>query len=307
MMRRALVTTAALAAVILLGSAASAQTLRVMVTNDDGIGEPGIDALVNELLANSNLIVNVIAPATNQSGTTDTFTSQITVAPGQTASAVAGTAVAGTPADSVMYGLLVELAATPPDLVISGINSGQNLGRFVSEDLSGTVGAALTAGRRGVPAFAVSAGIGAASAADFAPAAKYIANLVELFRTKRSFPKKMISKTGQETTLVLNVNMPFCNGTGTVRGAKVVATKQSQHLFGRNVIDYTESVPGTFDIVLSADNVFAPQDCTSALDKPVDDVEAFLNGFMAVSPMNPSVNPDSKIKKFRFLEKVAVQ
>jgi len=307
-MKRALLAAAALAAAMFFHSVAEAQQLRVMVTNDDGIGAPGLDALVNELLTNPNLTVNVIAPATNQSGTTDNFSAQITVAAGQTASAVAGTAVTGTPADSVMYGLLVELEATPPDLVVSGINSGQNITRYVSEDLSGTVGAALTAARRGVPAIAVSAGLGAATPADFAPAAKYVANVVELFRTKGSLPKKLTSKTGQDTNLILNVNMPHCT-SGSVRGVKVVPMHQSQNLFGRNVESYTENPPasGTFDAVQSSENAFAAQDCTSVLEKPVDDLEAFLNGFIAVSPLNPAINPDGKVKAFRFLEKVPAQ
>ena len=82
---------------------------------------------------------------------------------------------------------------------------------------------------------------------------------------------------------------------------------QSQNLVGRNVASYTESSPGVFDAVQSSENAFAAQDCTSVLDKPVDDLEAFLNGFIAVSPLNPTINPDWKVKAFRFLEKVPVQ
>src|SRR3990172_5166897 len=64
------------------------QTLKVLVTNDDGITAEGISALVSELIANPNLDVTVIAPATNQSGTGDNLTlppNQIGVSAGTTA------------------------------------------------------------------------------------------------------------------------------------------------------------------------------------------------------------------------------
>ena len=66
---------AALFASVLLGAApalaASVETIRVLVTNDDGVAAPGIDALVAALAANPNLVLTVVAPATNQSGTGD--------------------------------------------------------------------------------------------------------------------------------------------------------------------------------------------------------------------------------------------
>src|SRR5262245_54942035 len=94
-----------LVAVLLqLAAPAGAQTLRVLVTNDYGIGAPGINALVNKLLLNPNLQVDVVAPATNQSGTTDDFTTApFGVAAGTTSGGVPGKKVSGTPADSVMW------------------------------------------------------------------------------------------------------------------------------------------------------------------------------------------------------------
>jgi 5'-nucleotidase len=277
-----------------------AQTLRVLVTNDDGIGAPGIDALVEALALNPNLQIDVVAPATNQSGTADSFTTApFTVSSSMTASGHAGTAVDGTPVDAVMYALLVALPQ-PPDLVVSGINLGQNITRYVAEDLSGTVGAALTAARRGIPAFAVSQGV--PGTVDYATAAEYTANLVELFRTKKGLGKKMTSKTGQDTRLVLNVNVPTC-AAGSVRGARLVPLKQSQNLFGRNVVDYDMTAPDTYQAVLSTDNAFLAQDCTSALDDPADDLEALQNGFISITPLNPTLTPDTKLKKFKIVVK----
>ena len=121
--------------------------LTVLVTNDDGIGAPGIDALVTALSAVDGLDIVVVAPAANQSGTSDKTTpGGASHADATTISGVAGTAVDGFPADSVNVAL-DELGITP-DLVVSGINKGQNTGNLAYA--SGTVGAARTAARRGI-------------------------------------------------------------------------------------------------------------------------------------------------------------
>lgn len=288
------------AAVLLaLPTVAPAQTLRVLVTNDDGIGAAGIDALVEELRLNANLDLHVIAPATNQSGTTDNFSSgPFGVAAGTTASGFAGTAVSGFPADTVLYGVL-EALDPDPDLVVSGINAGQNIGRFVAEDLSGTVGAALTAGRLGIPAIAASAGLGTT---DFGPAARYVANVVEDFRTKKRLGKKMTSKAGLGQRVVLNVNFPFCS-SGSTRGVEVVPLAPSQDLLGRVVTGYTMTGPGMFQRTLSSTNALV-SDCTSVSEDPATDIEAMNNGFAAVTPLNPDLTVDNKLRRFRFLRRI---
>lgn len=273
--------------------------LRVLVTNDDGIGAAGIDALVEELKLNPNLEIHVIAPAANQSGTTDGFTTTaFGVAAGTTASGVAGIAVSGKPADSVLYGIL-EVMDPDPDLVVSGINAGQNIGRFVAEDLSGTVGAALTAARMGIPAIAVSAGLGTT---DYSAAAIYTANVVEDFRAKKRLPKKMISKAGLDQRLVLNINFPNCS-TGSVRGVELVPLHPSQDLLGRVVTGYSMTGPGMFQAVLSNTN-FLTTNCESTLQDPSTDIEAMNNGFASVTALNPDVTVDGKLKRFKFLRKI---
>jgi len=277
---------------------AGAQPTRVLVTNDDGIGAPGIAALVDELALNPNLELHIYAPATNQSGVSDTFsTTPFGVAAGTTASNTPGTAISGTPADSAMYGILYGMTP-PPDLVVSGINAGQNIGRFVAEDGSGTVGAALAAARLGIPAIAVSLGLGSN---DYAKPARYVANVVEDFHHSKRLGKKLMSKNGLNQSLLLNVNFPAC-GSGSVRGVVLVPLAHSQDLVGRSVIGYTMTGPGTFQAQLSTTNAFA-SDCNSTLVEPKDDIEAMNNGFATVTPLNPSLTVDSKLKKFKFLTK----
>ncbi len=132
------------------------EPLTILVTNDDGIGAPGIDALVTALQRLEAVELVVVAPAENQSGSSDKTTpGGASHGPGQTASGVAGTAVAGFPADTIAVAL--DELGVEPDLVVSGVNEGQNVGPLAA--VSGTLGAARTALRRGVPAVAGSAGL----------------------------------------------------------------------------------------------------------------------------------------------------
>ena len=133
--------------------------LVILVSNDDGIGADGIDALVEALRTRPDTTLVVSAPATNQSGKGDSTTAGgAPGSPGTTKSGFAGTAVAGTPADSVQYALDNPGTEGPPDLVMTGSNDGQNIG-FLAP-ISGTVGAAQTGARAGIPALAVSQGLG---------------------------------------------------------------------------------------------------------------------------------------------------
>lgn len=139
-------------------TAAPAEPLRILVSNDDGYAAEGIDALVEGLLTLEDVEVTVFAPLENQSGTSDNTNPGLNEPTTEetTLSGYPAVAVDGFPADSVEQGLDA-MAAEPPHVVISGINEGQNIGPLT--ELSGTVGAARTAARAGIPALAVSQGI----------------------------------------------------------------------------------------------------------------------------------------------------
>ena len=144
--------------------------LTVLVTNDDGVAAPGIDALVQALRAVKSTKVVVVAPATNQSGSAEKTTpGTLPTAPATTASGYTATAVTGYPADSVTAAL--DQLGVKPNVVFSGSNLGENLGTFT--EVSGTVGAAKMAAQRGIPALAVSQGVAAVgSEPQFASSAK---------------------------------------------------------------------------------------------------------------------------------------
>lgn len=130
---------------------------RLLLTNDDGVGAPGLAALVEALSDDHELVI--VAPDGDRSGS-GTGIGQfdpyrgVDVTPVEVAG-VAAFAVAGPPGLAVMSAMLGAFGE-PPDLVVSGVNAGANLGHSVVH--SGTVGAVLTAKTFGSGGLAVSVG-----------------------------------------------------------------------------------------------------------------------------------------------------
>lgn len=128
----------------------------ILVTNDDGFESDGLWAAVEAVLPLGEVLV--VAPDRQWSGAGRSMPPHVT---GQLVQGileiegykVTACAVDASPALAVVHGV-IELAPRPPSLVVSGINSGANLGTEVT--ISGTVGAALEGGAFGIPALAVS-------------------------------------------------------------------------------------------------------------------------------------------------------
>ncbi len=136
--------------------------MRILVTNDDGVGAPGLAALTRALVAwaGDEHEVVVVAPSSNYSGAgaavgsvTDGTAIGYQRAYVEGAEQVEAYGLDASPALSVIAGALGAVGARP-GLVVSGINHGVNVGRSVLH--SGTVGAALTASQLGISALAVS-------------------------------------------------------------------------------------------------------------------------------------------------------
>jgi 5'/3'-nucleotidase SurE len=147
--------------------------LNILVSNDDGFDQPGIQALAAALSAAGHT-VTVVAPATEQSGKGGSInTNVLDFTPGvglmQLTNHGGGVySLAGTPVDSVKAALDVVMAGNPPDLIVTGLNSGQNLAKPTS-NTSGTMGAALTGVFNGIPSIATSVGILFSEAGDDFP------------------------------------------------------------------------------------------------------------------------------------------
>ena len=145
-------------------------TLRILVTNDDGIESDGIDALVEGLRENPDNELVVSAPAINRTSSGDMMTPTPPPVEAMETTTVSGYpawAVDGFPADAVIYALENLYQDERPHVVVSGINDTQNVGDVdvgvpirLQVDISGTIGAAKTAACLGIPALASSQGDG---------------------------------------------------------------------------------------------------------------------------------------------------
>ncbi len=129
----------------------------IVLTNDDGIHSPGLQAAVQAVLPLGN--VTVLAPSTQQTGMGRSFTGDfnsplIPIEYQVDGQQIAAYHCAGSPAAVVHHGLRVLFSDRMPDLLISGINYGENVGTNVT--VSGTVGAALEGAAHGIPSIAAS-------------------------------------------------------------------------------------------------------------------------------------------------------
>ena len=167
--------------------------MNILLTNDDGIYAPGLEALYKQLAVRHS--VSVIAPDREQSAVGHGITLDEPLRAKQVFvnHAFQGYAVSGTPADCIKMGVL-EILKSRPDMVISGINPGANVG--VNVNYSGTVAAAKEAALYGILAIAVS--IHSRNVQNYDEAASFITQLAEDVYAK-----------GLPFGTFLNVNIPY--------------------------------------------------------------------------------------------------
>ncbi len=182
--------------------------MRVLLTNDDGISAPGLQAVRRALREIEGVEVDVIAPDSNRSATARSITtrSPLSVEEVEFGDGDRGYATDGTPVDCVRFAEL-GLVGHRPDLIVSGINHGANLGDDIT--YSGTVAAAFEGIILGIPAVAFSqqssgGGMGYVSGRfEFGYAAAFAAQLV----------RRLLEESMPEATLI-NVNCPAGEPSG---------------------------------------------------------------------------------------------
>jgi 5'-nucleotidase len=232
---------------------AAPEPLHILVTNDDGIGADGIDVIVQALLQLDNVEVTVVAPLENQSGSGGkTSTGALTVTDATTKSGYAAKAVAGFPADSIVWAIDQGGIDFVPDLVVSGINNGQNYSLEIVS-LSGTVGAASAAAQRNIPSIAVSQGL--ADSPDYPTAADAAVKWIEYHRDE------LIARAeGTPVIEFASINAPTCAEGLTIRG----------------VIEVPIESLGTSD--------YNANNCASTVE-PTGDVSGFQNGYVTITKL----------------------
>ena len=199
---------------------------RILITNDDGIEAPGM-AVMRAIAAEISDDVWVVAPDGNQSGAGHRFTfgRELALEPrGERAFAVTG----GSPADCVVAGCTHVLLDSPADLVLSGVNNGQNLGDVVN--CSGTVAGAREGALQGAVGIALSQAVDyeAGKAVNWDNARRFGAHLVQSLLEQRG-----------SADVFFNVNFPFC-AADAITGVRVVPHQR----FSRSPMRYYPSDNG---------------------------------------------------------------
>ena len=189
--------------------------MRILITNDDGINAPGLVTLaeIAAEIAGPSGEVWTVAPAFEQSGVAHCISY---VHP--TLIAELGPrrfAAEGSPADCVLAAIADAMKGNPPDLVLSGVNRGNNSGENVM--YSGTVGGAMEAALQGLPAIALSQYMG-----------KRTATLDDPFQAARVHAPRLIRQlldhgdwtSDTDFRLFYNINFPACDAAA-VKGVRV--------------------------------------------------------------------------------------
>jgi 5'-nucleotidase len=247
--------------VCLVTAAAQQRPYRILISNDDGVHAPALSVLAEALKSTAEVFV--VAPADNQSGISQALTgappiSRVDVTLAGGLSAIGLTA---TPATTMQIAIK-NIIMPRPDLVVTGINAGYNLG--LSAYLSGTVGAARQAVIEGVPAIS-SAMSGATAARDLSAAAQQVAGVV-----------RQVRDHGLPAGTFLNVNIPAMPAGG-YKGYRV--TTQASVRAG--VETFTEEKrPGTDRTIywsVYREGASAPEGT---------DIWAVNNGYVSITPMH---------------------
>jgi 5'-nucleotidase len=198
--------------------------LRVLLTNDDGIDAEGLQALRRALAALDDVELGVVAPDSNRSaaGRGITYRRPLWVTEIPFADGASGFACDGTPVDCVRLATLGLIEGFEPDVIVSGINHGSNLGDDIS--YSGTVAAALEGIVLGIPGIAVSQqSLRHEMRFDFTAAAAFTARMVE-----------RLDDVPLPAGTLLNVNFP---GTEDVRGVEVCRLGKRVYQDRLNLLD----------------------------------------------------------------------
>ena len=253
--------------------------MRILITNDDGIDAPGL-ALMHEIatdIAGEAGTIWIAAPATEQSGTGHavSFVNPMML----TRRGERQLAVLGTPADCVIAGLH-EMRDTPPDLVLSGVNRGNNSGENAL--YSGTVGAALEASLQGIRAIALSQYYGPANRDredTFEAARAYGTSVVRTLLDSAPWEKHPFM-------LFYNVNFPPCPAAD-VAGVRT-AMLGSRAGMGFKAVPCTSPSGRSFMWMQSG-----PQDAAS---EPGCDIAANHENLVSVTPMSADLTDHATLE-----------
>jgi 5'-nucleotidase len=250
---------------------------RILISNDDGVRAPGIAIVAQTLQAIGQVII--VAPADNQSGkghsivtTEPVFRTDLTLPNGLRA-----ISLTATPATTVNVAIS-NIVMPKPDLVVSGINRGYNLG--YAAYLSGTVGAAREAAMHGVPSIATSLAE-AGTQRDYVFAAEEVMGVA-----------RRVKQYGLPPNTFLNVNIPVMPADG-YKGYMI--TTQAMQQGGKEHFVETKHPSGR--------SIYWNQYEEGATGAQGTDIWAVSNGYVSVTPMKIGETDQSQMDSLRAIFK----
>lgn len=231
----------------------------ILITNDDGLAAPGLMALAEALSKIGRL--SIVAPNRNwsASGHAKTMHKPLRADQGALPNKMPAVVTTGCPADAIALGLM-GLAEGPVDLVVTGINSGANLGHDVT--YSGTVTAAMEGTIAGIPSFAISLD-SKEPEADYSVAAAFAAQLAQA-----------LLRQGLPANTLLNANVPALPSP-QIRGVKI--TRMGLRIYRDELIHRTDPFGRPYYWIGGEPPTGVPDSGT--------DVWALEEGYISVTPL----------------------
>lgn len=232
------------------------QMPRILVTNDDGVGSEGIHLLAEALAPLGD--VTIVAPLQEASAIGHALTLRRPLRLDTVRDGVF--AVDGTPTDCVNVAISHVLHGKP-DLIVSGINKGWNLGDDVT--YSGTVSGALEGALLGIPSIAISAR-NQRNTFEFGPAAEAAATVADVVLTR-----------GLPSFTLLNINVPF----GPNKGFRATVQARRNHL--TVVSERHDPRNRPYYWIEEGENEWEPHDRS--------DYQAVRDGYISITPLHPDM------------------
>ncbi len=239
--------------------------MHILISNDDGYKSKGIQVLINELKKIAQ--ITVVAPSRNRSGASSSLSLDRSIK--VTKKEDSFYFLSGTPTDCVHIAL-TGLMQTLPDMVISGINHGPNLGDDTI--YSGTVAAAIEGYLLDIPSFAIS--MGSVNPKHFETAAKVTSDLIKLYN------KKKVSSAS-----LLNINVPDIP-YDELKGLEV--TRLGKRHAAEKAMEKKHTQKESLYWI---GEVGQPND-----GGPGTDFYALKNNFVSISPIHPDLTDFKKIE-----------
>ena len=244
---------------------------RILVTNDDGIYSEGIRKLADACRGVGEVII--VAPDREQSAASHALTLNrpLRVLELQKDEWI----VDGTPTDCVNLAVLKLLKEKRPDVVVSGINFGPNLGDDVT--YSGTISAAFEGALLNIPSIAFSALVG--ENFSFDPCAEFAAHLTRL-----------VLEGDRNPNIVLNVNFP----TATFHGVRI--TRLGKRIYSEGVIERLDPRGRKYYWIGGEQPTWHPGEGT--------DFEAIQSGLISITPLHLDLTHHQSIPRLKHLEEI---